>query len=226
MSIRTNLKVYLCLLFVLLSPFIAWAQEKPEIRTSVEFSGVVHNGKMNDMVISFANNADQELNVVAIQGAFVNHDDFNQVVRKLTAYKVNKRVSAGDIVEIPFKFYADFSPNELGLVVSVDFTDKMKTPFNEIVHSAVVTLVTTESIFDLQILSVYVLLLGAAVGIGYMVKNTYFKPAQKKRTVPQVVVPVKEAEKKIDQSWIPEHHFKASPKQSPKTSPKLKKRRA
>ncbi|KAK9768315.1 hypothetical protein K7432_001117 [Basidiobolus ranarum] len=226
MSVRSGLGFYFCLILVLLSPFAAWAQEKPNVKATAEFTGVVVNGEMNNMVINFANNADSELNVVSIQGAFVHPEDFNQVLRNLTTVKVNKKIAAGDIIELPFKFYADFSPTELGLVVSVDFADKAKTIFNEVAHSDVVTLISNESFFDLQILSVYLLLIGAVVGAGYMVKNTYFKEAPKKRVAPQPVAPVKEADRKVDSSWIPEHHYKASPKQSPKTSPKLKKRRA
>ncbi|ORX98591.1 hypothetical protein K493DRAFT_313602 [Basidiobolus meristosporus CBS 931.73] len=226
MSLRTGLGFYFCLFLVLLSPFAAWAQEKPEVKVSADFSGVVVNGEMNNMVISFANNGETELSVATVQGAFVHPDNFEQVLRSLTPLKVNKKVAAGDIIEIPFKFYADFSPTELGLVVSVDFADKAKTTFNEVAHSAVVMLISTESIFDIQLLSVYLLLIAGVVGIGYMIKNTYFKPAPKKRAAPQPVAPVKDTEKKVDQSWVPEHHFKSSPKQSPKTSPKLKKRRA
>lgn len=78
-------------------------------------------------------------------------------------------------------------------------------------------------------LVLYAVLLAAAGGVGYIVREAFFvdaKKAKKSKKVEEVAERATHRDEKgemvLDQSWIPEHHLNLS---SPrKTSPKMKKR--
>ncbi|KAG2177301.1 hypothetical protein INT43_007958 [Umbelopsis isabellina] len=188
---------------------------------------VIVNGQKNKLNVYFDNQADEAYTVNYISGALVKPDDFSTIVRNLSVYKYDLTIPAKQKIAIPYQFHSEFSPQDLGLTVIIDFSDAKKNPVRGIAYNGTVTVTDPEhSIFDVQLLFLYVVLAGLLAGVGYIIQQAFFStPGKSKKTkkAAEKSVPAKHRDESgkmvLDESWIPEQHLKqsSSPKQSPKT---------
>lgn len=189
--------------------------------------GIIVNGQKNKLNVYFDNQADEAYTVNYISGALVKPDDFSAIVRNLSVYKYDLTIPAKQKIAIPYQFHSEFSPQDLGLTVIIDFSDAKKNPVRGIAYNGTVTVTDPEhSIFDVQLLFLYVVLAGILAGVGYIIQQAFFStPGKSKKTkkTAEKSVPAKHRDESgkmvLDESWIPEQHLKqgSSPKQSPKT---------
>ncbi|CAO3659918.1 unnamed protein product [Umbelopsis ramanniana] len=190
--------------------------------------GIIVNGQKNKLNVYFDNQADVTYTVNYISGALVKADDFSTIVRNLSVYKYDLTIPAKQKVAIPYQFHSEFAPQDLGLTVIIDFSDSNKTPLRGIAYNGTVTVTDPEhSIFDVQLLFLYVVLAAILAGVGYIIQQAFFgsagKKSKKSKKTTEKAAPVSHRDESgnlvLDESWIPEQHLKkaSSPKQSPKT---------
>ncbi|KAM3582609.1 hypothetical protein VKS41_005252 [Umbelopsis sp. WA50703] len=190
--------------------------------------GIIVNGQKNKLNVYFDNQADEAYTVNYISGALVKPDDFSTIVRNLSVYKYDLTIPAKQKIAIPYQFHSEFSPQDLGLTVIIDFSDANKNPVRGIAYNGTVTVTDPEhSIFDVQLLFLYVILAGILAGVGYIIQQAFFstpgKNKKKTKKAAEKAAPAKHRDETgklvLDESWIPEQHLKqsSSPKQSPKT---------
>ncbi|RUS18271.1 translocon-associated protein, alpha subunit [Endogone sp. FLAS-F59071] len=194
--------------------------------------GNVVNGQRNKLVVSFSNKDSANYTIGILSGAFVNPNNFSQIVRNLTALRYETPINAGETIDIPFSFHSEIAPQDLGLVVLVDFVDAAGNNFRAVGFNSTVSIVDPpHSIFDIQLLFLYVVLAGVLAGVGYMIQQAFFGGSGKgKKKAKKVVEPSpgaagavdEQGKLKYDESWIPEQHLK---KTTPRQSPRLKNRK-
>ncbi|OZJ06825.1 hypothetical protein BZG36_00258 [Bifiguratus adelaidae] len=179
----------------------------------------VVNGERNKMVVSVTNNEKLPVTVNYIYGAFVDADDFGKIVRNLTVFKYDKQIEHNQTVDINYLFYSEFAPQEMGMTIVVDLSDSNSNKFNAIGFNGTVSIVEPQaSIFDIQLLFLYVMLAGALGGIGYMIYRAFLGGSSKKtkKTKKMVTEPTEKAPLvdsqgnpvNYDEAWIPQHHLK------------------
>lgn len=175
---------------------------------------LITNGQQNKLQVTFDNKGTEAYTIDVVSGAFFD-TDFTQVVRNLTAFKYGVPVPAMDHIDVPYSFYSEFKPQELGLLIIVDFSDEAKNRFRGVAYNGTVSIVEpAQSLLDPQLLFLYVLLAGMLVGAGYLIKQAFFPDSpqarrQKKNKAKKVVEEkVQLAPGGYDESWIPEHHLK------------------
>ncbi|KAI8088388.1 hypothetical protein BDF21DRAFT_358090 [Thamnidium elegans] len=213
------------------------AQTEQRVATNVEVTaefpdnpfGMIVNGQRNKVVLDIVNKEKTPYTVFAVSGQVHKVDDYSQIVRNLTATRYGKPLAAGASLQIPYNFYSEYAPGEHGLTVFVDLLVD-ETVTRVVGYNGTITVTEPEgSWFDAQLLVLYAVLLAAAGGVGYIIREAYFvdaKKAKKSKKVEEVTERATHRDEKgemvLDQSWIPEHHLNLnSPK---KTSPKMKKR--
>ncbi|CAG8594595.1 5093_t:CDS:2, partial [Acaulospora colombiana] len=170
-------------------------------------------------VLLYAALGEANYTVKLIAGALVNKDKPDEIFRNLTSSPYSALVPAMDHIDIKYTFYSEFPTQELGLVLFVFFTDEENNQFRGVGFNDTVTVVEPEqSLFDLQLLFLYVILSGIIFGIGYMIFQAFFGGTRprKGRKRPPVSKPEDQAtgassssDLKYDESWIPEHNLRS-----------------
>jgi len=193
------------------------------------FSLVV-NGQRNKLKVTFNNEEDKNFTVHYLAGAFVNPANFSQILRNITALRYDVNVGPKESADIPFTFYSEFPPQEIGLVVVVDFSDLDGKRYTGIAHNATVTITDPESsIFDLQLIFLYVVVAVIVAGVGYFIYDAFLggqskgkrkaKRAAAASTGANAENPIQSPSGealRLDEDWIPDHHKKSSVRQSPR----------
>lgn len=192
---------------------------------------MVVNGQKNVVKVIFDNKSKKNYTVDLIGGHLVIPDNPSSIVRNLTAYSYSRPAPAMDHVEITYNFYAEFQPQELDLLLFVFFSDEKETRYRGVGYNGTITIVEPEhSLFDIQLLFLYVILLGVIGGVGFLIFQAFFggiKSKKGKKRVPSTKPEdmaaggSSSADLKYDESWIPEHHLKPQPTRS---SPRIKKK--
>ncbi|CAG8590139.1 4407_t:CDS:2 [Ambispora gerdemannii] len=192
------------------------------------FSLVV-NGQQTRLQIVFNNKGQENYTVRLVAGVLTNPDNATDIFTKLPTIQYDYPVPTMDHVELEYRFHSEFNPQDLDLIVFVAFTDDKNTRFEGVAYNSTIHIVEPEqSIFDLQLLFLYLILAGIIGGVGYMIFQAFFggvksKKNQKNRN--QKIAEKQAAQaaielKTYDESWIPEHHLK---KPTRSASKKMKK---
>ncbi|KAI9671491.1 MAG: hypothetical protein M1817_003542 [Caeruleum heppii] len=203
------------------------------------------NGHATQSVLSIANHEAQAVTVEVVGGSLWSVADMrtsgpSQNIRNLTAVRYNVAIPAGQSESLSYAFATDLQPGEVRLLlaamVRVDGKKGAVVPvsaFNE-----TVTVVEPEtSIFDPQIIFLYLFLLAAFASTGYFIYATWITtlfpqkrggrggkggerakrssggskkvdPADQVNVVGADGPAVTSGAKAYDESWIPEHHIK------------------
>ncbi|KAF7729151.1 Serine/threonine kinase [Apophysomyces ossiformis] len=184
--------------------------------------GLITNGQRNNVILSLNNKDAVDYSVLVVSGQITDREDNTKVVRNLTAIRVDAQVPAEATVDVPYTFYSEFAPGEHGLNIFVDLLNG-ENIVRIVGYSGVVSITNPEiSWWDPELLFLYVLLAGGAVGLGYLIRDAFFGGSKKTKAKKEepTVRPTHRDEKGqmvLDESWIPEQHLKNnSPKQSPK----------
>ncbi|KAI8877648.1 hypothetical protein K501DRAFT_326420 [Backusella circina FSU 941] len=222
------LVLVLCTLFV-------FAQEEP-VYTNIEVTaqfpdnpfGLIINGQRNNVILDLTNNEKKPYTVVAVSAQVFKTEDYSKPIRNLTATRYGKALAAGATTQIPYNFYSEYAPGELGLTVYVDLLLEEKVS-RLVGYNGTITVADPEgSWFDLQLYALYAVLIAGAVGVAYVIREAFFASPKKTKKVKKTNEPAErpthrdeKGEMVLDQSWIPDVHLNLNQK---KQSPKMKKR--
>ncbi|KAF9434884.1 hypothetical protein BGZ76_007245 [Entomortierella beljakovae] len=228
-GLKTSLKALLCSALLLASVSASPIAEAPNVEISADFpnaiAGLTPNlvsGEANKLKVSFRNSGKTDLKVNLIVGTIAEPDDFNQIIRNLTAYRYSTTLKAEATLVLPYTINMEHPSREVGLTLIADIIDSSKSHFPILVYNSTVSFSEPmNSWIDLQLIFLYVLIAGIFVAIGAFIKGS-FAPETKKtvKKAPTMTPEEREAalEKRnvLDEDWIPEHH---------KKSPRVTKRR-
>ncbi|CAG8477368.1 5385_t:CDS:2 [Paraglomus brasilianum] len=184
------------------------------------FSQII-NGQPNYIKINFNNKGEANYTLYIVQARLVSIDGSDSIVKNLTTLKYNTVVPAMEDSEIRYVFYSEMQPQELTLIADLIFTDEQENMYSGLAYANNVTIVDPEqSIFDLQLIFMYAILLTIAGGVAYLIKETFFggskKKKSKKPTTEKTDSGTTGASTGTTMDWIPEHHLKKSKSSSKK----------
>ncbi|GES75578.1 translocon-associated protein, alpha subunit [Rhizophagus clarus] len=190
--------------------------------TDNPFSQIV-NGQKNSVKLTFDNKGESNYTIDLIAGELFNKDNPSEIYRNLTAYRYSVAVPSMDHVDVIYNFYAEFPPQELGLHIYVFFADENAKKFRGVGYNGTVTIVDPEvSIFDFQLIFMYLILIGFFGGIGYLIFQAFFGGTKtKKKRIVKVEDNATESSDKLDDSWLPEQHLRP---QSTRSSARIRKK--
>ncbi|TDZ30943.1 Increased recombination centers protein 22 [Colletotrichum spinosum] len=190
------------------------------------------NGRPTKAIVEFTNNEDAPIQVAMVGGLLSSTQELpddahpsDAIVRNLTAARYDLTVEAGDKKAVPFSFALDMQPQDVLLQLVAVVTNSKGEVFQIQAYNSTGAIVEPPtSIFDPQIIFLYLFLTGAFAGTLYFVYKTWIealfpqaKKAKSSKKVRQVSVTVPVAEpdtsaatstgKSYDESWIPDHHI-------------------
>ncbi|KAI0157876.1 hypothetical protein GGR52DRAFT_564441 [Hypoxylon sp. FL1284] len=194
------------------------------------------NGRPTRAVIDVTNNEDGPISVAFVGGQLMNPkmlaedqaDPMRAVVRNLTTVRYEAAVPAGEKASLPFSFVLDMQPQDVRLQLVAVVSNAAGQIFQVGVYDQTVAIVEAPtSIFDPQIIFLYLFLTAAFAGTCYFVYKTYIEALfpQAKRTGPSggkksraTAAAEKEplsggegsgtgTDKGYDESWIPSDHL-------------------
>ncbi|KAI4160375.1 MAG: hypothetical protein LQ342_005786 [Letrouitia transgressa] len=192
------------------------------------------NGHPTQALLSITNDEPQPINVVFIGGSLWTTDfaiQPPQIVRNLTTTRYDVEIPAGEKESISYSFATELQPQDLKLNLAVVLTDSEGAPFTFQAFNETVSVVEPDtSIFDPQIIFLYLFLLALFAGTLYFIYSTWITTlfpqkaksgkakksthgAKKVDPTDQVSVvgadgpAVTSGAKAYDESWIPEGHL-------------------
>jgi len=245
MAVSKNILAILLLSVLLYSTLVFGATaEEPKIYEQPEtvditgeitgnpFNHVI-NGQKNTIKLTFDNKGESNYTIKVIGGALVNKDRPDEIFRNLTSATSSASAPAMDHVDVKYTFYSEFPTQELGLVLFVFFVDEEKNQFRGVGFNETVTVVEPEqSLFDMQLLFLYLILSGIFFGIGYLIFQAFFGGARSKKGKRRPVVSKPDdpatgasssSDLKYDESWIPEHHLRPNARNNSRIKKKTEK---
>ncbi|KAH0536853.1 hypothetical protein FGG08_006316 [Glutinoglossum americanum] len=200
------------------------------------------NGHATRSLLTYTNGEDKPLTVNLIGGSLWNIDTDPEsigIIRNLSTTKYNVVIPPGEKQQLAYSFATELHPQDLRLKLDTIISDSEGTYYTMTAFNETVTVVEPEtSIFDPQIIFLYIFLLAAFAGTAYFIYTTWLaslfpqqrrgkggeraKPSRgAKKTDPagQVAVPAEGAgadgaavttgaKTTYDESWIPELHMK------------------
>ncbi|PPQ83438.1 hypothetical protein CVT25_007029 [Psilocybe cyanescens] len=175
------------------------------------FNHVV-NGEKNTLTITVENKSKQNVTLLNIGGALLNPDS-NAVLKNLTTVKYTVPLIDNVKIQIPYTFYSQSKPGDHRLNVWVEHNSDAGK-YKVEAFDTIVTVVEPElSIFDLKLLSTYVIVAGILGGLLYLAYTTFVpqpkKPRAKKAAVSAPVGTVTATGAGgYQEEWIPEHHLR------------------
>lgn len=182
---------------------------------------VVKNGQANRVVFSIKTpqSTDRALTIESLTGAFLDpsREDGHKkrVLRNMTTTRLKDAhlLTQGQSRQVPFDFFSEFKPQKLdvefrALVVDQSSSNKYNVP---LYRGSVTVEEPPQSLFDLQLLSVYATGLALVILIGYILfekygaslKRSWKTPASKhKETAKPLAQPLGKNGKSYDEDWI------------------------
>ncbi|KAG0314218.1 hypothetical protein BGZ97_009501 [Linnemannia gamsii] len=227
-GLKSTLKALVCGALLLAS--VSAQDSAPNVAISAEFpnaiAGLTPNivsGEANSVKVTFKNTGKTDLKVNLIVGTVAESDDYNNIIRNLTAYKYGTTLKADGTLILPYSIKMEHASREVGLTLMADLIDSNKNHFPVLVYNSTVNFTEpVQSWIDLQLIFLYILIAGIFAAIGMFIKDA-MAPETKKtvKKTPAMTPEEREAAlekmKVLDEDWIPEHH---------KKSPRVVKRRA
>ncbi|KAF9921744.1 hypothetical protein FBU30_008195 [Linnemannia zychae] len=228
-GLKSTLKALLCGA-LLLASVSAQDATAPNVDISTEFpnaiAGLTPNivsGEANNLKVTFKNTGKTDLKVNLIVGSIAEPDDYNNIIRNLTAYRYGTTLKADGTLILPYSIKMEHPSREVGLTLIADLIDSNKNHFPVLVYNSTVSFSEpAQSWIDFQLIFLYVLIAGIFAAIGMFIKDA-MAPETKKTTKKAPAMTPEERQaaldkmKVLDEDWIPEHH---------KKSPRVVKRRS
>ncbi|GAA5888933.1 hypothetical protein JCM16303_002786 [Sporobolomyces ruberrimus] len=205
---------------------------KPDLDVVVKFPesnpfGRVTNGVANNLVnLRVSSHSSDPLKIVAVHGQYYEASGKERPLRQTTNFPLAINLPPrGKSPLIPYRFHSENKMGQVGLRVFVDVLDSSRKKWSYLGYEGTVEVVEPAgSWFDLELISLYLILVGFFGSIGYLVYKSYIlAPAtttkSKRGPRPNIVAKdseirdpaeaVKEGERVLDQDWIPDHHLRA-----------------
>jgi len=191
---------------------------------------VVYNGQANLINVKLTNQGKTDLSIDAISGAFREVGGKERHLANTSVSKYSLVLPAGGRtgpVDVPYRFYSELKPQDLGFVVYVDYSDtsdlKAKK-YRAVAYDGTVTVKEPQgSWFDVTGLLLWPVLL-ALIGLpAYFLYSSLIEPRlfPKTRKVKRTTVTTTKTTAVVAKSptpraatpsnpseWIPEHHLK------------------
>ncbi|KAJ3270056.1 hypothetical protein HDV01_000604 [Terramyces sp. JEL0728] len=172
--------------------------------------------------INITNKSDLTKTVFGLTGIYTDKDDVKKVIAKIPTEKVQIIVKPGKTQFLKYKFMPQAEAGDFGLVVLVDYYDSEEPAYKSVGCIDTIKIVYSDSLFDLQSISIYLLLIGVVVGLVYVIatpsgdsdSKATKKPKAKKAAPP----PVKreDSQTEANMEWIPDHVAKTHNKTAAK----------
>ncbi|KDR78901.1 hypothetical protein GALMADRAFT_244549 [Galerina marginata CBS 339.88] len=179
------------------------------------FNHVV-NGEKNGLTITVENKSGKNVTLLSIAGSLL-HPDSNVVLKNLTSQAYGIPLLDNVKLQIPYTFYSQFKPGDHRLNVWLEHKSDDGT-YKVEAFDSIVTVVDPElSIFDLKLLSTYVMVAGILGSLVYLAYGTFVPQAKKTRAkktstaaVSAPVTVTATGSGGYQEEWIPEHHLRKS----------------
>ncbi|KAF9092622.1 hypothetical protein BGX23_004106 [Mortierella sp. AD031] len=228
LGLKSTLKALVCGALFLAS--VSAQESAPNVDISTQFpnaiAGLTPNivsGEANDVKVIIKNTGKTDLKVNLIVGTIAEPDDYNNIIRNLTAYRYGTTVKAEGTLVQTYTIKMEHPSRDVGLTLMADLIDSNKNHFPVLVYNSTVNFTEpVQSWIDLQLIFLYILIAGIFAAIGMFIKDA-MSPEVKKTTKKTPAMTPEEREaalekmKVLDEDWIPEHH---------KKSPRVVKRRS
>ncbi|GAA5992253.1 hypothetical protein JCM5350_006324 [Sporobolomyces pararoseus] len=211
---------------------------KPDVDVVVKFPennpfGRVTNGVSNNLVnLRVTSHSSDPLKVVSVHSQYYESGGKERPLRQSTNMPLALDLPPrGKTPVIPYRFHSENKIGQVGLRVYVDVLDASLKKWTYLGYEGTVEIVEpTGSWFDLELISLYIILTGFFGSIGYLVYKSYIlNPSSSTTTTgsgkkrrgprPNIVAKdseirdsaeaVKDGEKVLDQDWIPDHHLRS-----------------
>ncbi|TPX31590.1 hypothetical protein SmJEL517_g05095 [Synchytrium microbalum] len=111
--------------------------------------------------------------VYGLTGALVSPQNLSTIIKNLTAVRYIVTLEPYEEATLPYKIKVDLDSMDVGLVVLVDYIDSEENPLRGLGFSDTVKITSPISTFDIQTLSVYVLLVAFVGIVGYFTYTTF-----------------------------------------------------
>ncbi|TFK72976.1 hypothetical protein BDN72DRAFT_835634 [Pluteus cervinus] len=190
-------------------------ETEPEILATAAFPednafGHVVNGERNRLVLTVENKSDRNVTLVGATGA-LHHPETEVLVKNLTSLPYGVLLLEGTQLQLPYAFYSEFIPGDLRLTVWLEHSVDGKN-YRVSAYDSIVSIVEAPiSIFDLKMLSTYLVVAAILGGVGYSVFLTYFPAPKKKKSQAPDTISEPVAASGVggyQEEWIPEHHLR------------------
>ncbi|KAI1312777.1 hypothetical protein F5Y03DRAFT_199107 [Xylaria venustula] len=189
------------------------------------------NGRPTKAVVDITNNEDKPIQVAFLGGQLFTPGElepdvpaYTAIVRNLSTVQYQATIPAGEKQSLPYTFVLDMQPQDVRLHIIGVILGASNQIFSVGIYDEVVSIVEAPtSLFDPQIIFLYLFLTGAFAGVSYFVYKTYieaFFPQTKKPRTSKKMKVVSEKEplsggegtasgndKGYDESWIPADHL-------------------
>ncbi|GAA5843544.1 hypothetical protein JCM3766R1_002407, partial [Sporobolomyces carnicolor] len=204
---------------------------KPDVDVVVKFPdsnpfGRVTNGVSTNLVnIRVSSHASDPLKVVAAHAQYYEASGKERPLRQTTNVPLSIDLAPrSKSPVIPYRFHSENKIGQVGLRVFVDVIDSGRKKWTYLGYEGTVEIVEpVSSWFDLELISLYIILIGFFGSIGYLVYKSYVlspsssdkKSSASKRSSssstprrqpPPPPVPAASTTGVVDRDWIPDHH--------------------
>ncbi|KAH7033245.1 uncharacterized protein B0I36DRAFT_361938 [Microdochium trichocladiopsis] len=186
------------------------------------------NGRPTKAVVDITNNEKAPITVAFMGGQLFHTKELSPesqpsdaIIRNLSTVRYDATIAPGEKQSLPFSFVLDMHPQETRLQIVGVVTNQENRIFQVEAYNGIVDIVDAPaSIFDPQIIFLYLFLTAAFGGVSYFVYKTYieafFPKAKKPRAAPVKKEKAIEREPLVgdagtgggfDETWIPKDHL-------------------
>lgn len=203
-------------------------EEAPELNVITTFPNnpfnIVKNGQSTRVVFTFTQprGVERAIAVNSLTGAFLDparkDGERKRIMRNMTNRILHDdplvQFTNGKPLQLPYDIHSEFKPQKLDIELRATVTDKSSlNKYNVLLYRGSVTVEEPpQSLWDLELLSVYLFLAGLVGAVAYYVYVSYIQPAlranlstssSKRKDKTPAPVANKDG-KTYDESWIPE----------------------
>lgn len=141
------------------------------------------SGEVANILVGFHNLWKHPVTVFGISGAYYTPDHAH-IFRNITQQKTHSKVMSNEQNTFHFKLKPEMEASRLVLVLNVDFTDSSERKWYQVaaVNRTIDIVSSVDSLFDIESIFIYILLIVLLVVSFYLVRNTFFPSISKRNS--------------------------------------------